>query len=472
MYDLFKVIYDFFKELVIEAIFYVAPAVKTFLSSHYSYHHISLRNILPRLFPNLFLFASGFSLALFYHWLINLTPEESGFWWKDFFVSVALIVPVYCFIRSKSRACLRRSARAELHRKTMNKFYQRCREASRGVFFNVQIDMEQWFYPFAQVHLAVHSAAAQNKQLTMTSLNNSAFSNLSVEHRHNWLRPFRRVIFAPVKSDELHEDLKRKHRRYWNLIPFGRIHRLMACPLAIVPLEVLAQLIRDNAEVFAEDITNNDFDNDAVDKYKTQRADLGLKDINKTAFGIDTKTVRLLKRYNKKYRDKGMRSLKTKLKGMQKQASGKIDSSIDFAVLYFDDGHPEIWQAERDKWGKWVYFKLSPESLKEVAAKHQFQISWLTNRKSLANKENMTNLDNARLHVVTQRMKQFSYAVESLVFAPANKNEDIPKKQRLAPDPVTDLEGKVEFKETKSATVVKERYSAEHFCPQEESEDE
>ena len=302
--------------------------------------------------------------------------------------------------------------------KSRSLFLGRCEKASRGVFFNVQIDMEEWFHPFAQVHLALQDAASRYIQLgvaselvrtrgvvTKASVHNHRASTSECPGDVNdialqqWLMPFSRVLFLPRTKAELFQNLQREDGSYRNLFPFVDIHQMMACPLAVVCTEQLKHdIVIENRDGLFSDPRVGEL------------------------LGLGDETVKQLKLNDPANTHAGLKELSKALEGLADIPDGKLVPTCDFALLYFarggeeKQGEIEIWQAARNTNGRWEYFELSEQSIENLVCKRDFEVSWLQDIEKIRRDGKLTDGEQGYLNDLRETIVKFGQLVEKSVF--------------------------------------------------------
>lgn len=127
---------------------------------------------------------------------------------------------------------------------TQIRFFNRCKEVTKGAFFNVKLEWSKWLDSSTISHLSSQSATTRLKQIEAIYLNNGS--------RQQYLgTPFKRIFFLSGKDVEdggLNYDEVRVLKEY---------HLSMACPIAFVSAKVLWRLLLVCRE--CEDVSNELF---------------------------------------------------------------------------------------------------------------------------------------------------------------------------------------------------------------------
>lgn len=135
---------------------------------------------------------------------------------------------------------------ADLNFKSLQRYYDSCKNYDSGTFFNVQISSDEWFEPNLQLHLAIQESMADRIRWSYNPL-------IEMKDVDNYM-PFKRVSFIAKTRDELIKDFQNGEASARHLCTLMHIHNLMACPLAIVTVDRFADIISKNKGFF---INNN-----------------------------------------------------------------------------------------------------------------------------------------------------------------------------------------------------------------------
>lgn len=137
---------------------------------------------------------------------------------------------------------------ANLDFSSLESFYHSCKVAHSGTFYNVQISSDEWFAPNVQIHLAVQEGMAQHIRWR------SRLPKNIISDRH---MPFKRISFLANTRNQLIDNFEHAKDSAKNLCALMHIHNLMACPLAIVTVDDLAEIIINEYEFFSANIVEH-----------------------------------------------------------------------------------------------------------------------------------------------------------------------------------------------------------------------
>lgn len=275
---------------------------------------------------------------------------------------------------------------ADLDFPSLEAFYHSCKVANSGTFFNVQISSDEWFAPNLQIHLAIQEGMAQCIRWT-TDLPASG-GVISDSHM-----PFRRVSFVANTRNELIADFELAKPSAKHLCALMHIHNLMACPLAIVTVDDLAQIIVSNFDFFSSA---------AVEK----------------VIGIPNSIVQIANpanRNNAGWFFELRKKLQNLIKYQASDTPGVVEPSMDFAIFRYQkngDSRSSIWGGKVASDGAIVYFEI-PNEYDMKKTKFPPELDGIT-FKSYASPS-----DNYRI------LQDFSNIVEGHVFVDRNNPSEI-----------------------------------------------
>ncbi len=223
----------------------------------------------------------------------------------------------------------------EIHPPAFKQFLDKCQSAKTGIFINIQVDLKEWFDPWAQVHLALQDSACRCIQL-------AALHATPPKTDDTFWMPFRRVLFVPEDWPVLRKNITNTSKPESNLVPLMDIHSCMASPLAIVAADRFLESILQQEPDFFRNVDND----------KT----IGLRaDVMQQLSSNKTRAKELLR---------------AELEAMAMER-GRIVPTIDCAVLYFDassnqgqvaqNSLPQVWQAAPDTDGTLYYYQITDE---------------------------------------------------------------------------------------------------------------
>lgn len=213
--------------------------------------------------------------------------------------------------------------------KTMRHLLDTCENSREAVFFNVQMDLAEWFDPNMQIHLAMQDSASRFEQLEILLNKVSVVSERKIwskrkipRLRKHFGTPSSRVMFVPQEENELKREVTDAQSPYSKLLPLSLIHLFIGCPLVIVTIDRFSDIVKkeENRDFFG----NKEF-----------TTILGLPfDLGSEKMGHDERCKELKGAFSR-----------------MKIEVGKITPNIDFAV--FLDKRGEIG----DVWGGSVELK-------------------------------------------------------------------------------------------------------------------
>jgi hypothetical protein len=222
-------------------------------------------------------------------------------------------------------------ALAGVYLPSLRQFYDECWRADNGTFFNVLIDMKEWFKPKLQIHLAVQDGMTHSMRLaTMGAclLRRSKGKCASGMKGPLGMR-FRRILFFPKTRMELLNDFVNATPAGRNLCSLMHIHNLIACPLAIVPVDDFAESIMPAAQSF--------FENGDVARVLGLPIEMGYADPRNPT--------------------QSYKPLRQHLKAQMNMADGEVKPSIDFAVFKINS-MKRIWFGAVAKDQALIYYPL------------------------------------------------------------------------------------------------------------------
>lgn len=166
---------------------------------------------------------------------------------------------VQAYIGNIDRAeVLSSNNRIKLNLQSANRFYENVVEMNRGIFFNIQIDLKQWFSPELQIHLAIQDSIKNSIQLEeymfdcVRSVEHPVHNRIYNKcHSHIPKKVFSRVLFLKETKHELNQAIAIYDDKTRNLVSFIQIQNLMSCPLAIVTIDQLLRIFKDNIDIIA-----------------------------------------------------------------------------------------------------------------------------------------------------------------------------------------------------------------------------
>lgn len=269
---------------------------------------------------------------------------------------------------------------ADLDFPTLTPFFESCKKAEFGTFYNVQVTSDEWFAPNMQIHLAVQEGIAQ---CIRWDLDSPKKNGISQKHM-----PFRRVSFIASTRHQLESEFENARISAKHLCALMHIHNLMSCPFAIITVDELAKIIAENYVFFSNE--------------KTARV-LGIK----TSIVKDEESLKTEKSF--------MSFTKKLLKVIEIQANdvcGRVDPSMDFAIFHhrgIDDIAKYIWFGKVASDGALAYFQLPFKHGSGVDYDSHPEIEGIKFNTEATNKE------------IYECLTQFSEIVEKYVF-----NDDVP----------------------------------------------
>lgn len=231
-------------------------------------------------------------------------------------------------------------------------------EMNRGVFFNVQIDLKEWFSPELQIHLALQESLRHSIQLEkkMFDCISSGINHINKEyfekcHNHVPKKIFSRVFFLEQTKDELDVLFRHLDIRARNLASFIKIQNMMSCPVAVVTIDQLIEILIENLEILLD--TNPNFP-----------IALGLPDdmVNNLKQLISHSDKVLLKYINELRKNDWF----TK----QKITNGKINPNMDFAIFSKNFKTPceweTVWAATKTIDSELAYYPIENKPIKSL----------------------------------------------------------------------------------------------------------
>ena len=236
--------------------------------------------------------------------------------------------------------------------KTMRCLLETCEKYNEAIFFDIQMDVDEWFNPNMQIHLAMQDSVSKFEQLSELSrkidLNceKKIFSKRDIPKLYNYFgTPSSRIMFIPIDEDSLKKEVNDTASPYYQLVEFAVIHLLMSTPLAIITLDRFVDIIRDEK--------NHHF---------FGRADF-CKALNLPHEIIDSEKISF---------EEACDDLKDALMKMKIQA-GKIKPSIDFAAFYNKSGKvKDIWGGSVERDFQVVYYPITDDIVSKTKRKNIF----------------------------------------------------------------------------------------------------
>ena len=135
--------------------------------------------------------------------------------------------------------------------KTMRHLLDTCENSHEAVFFNVQMDLAEWFDPNMQIHLAMQDSASRFEQLKILLKKVGVVSERKIwskrkipRLRKHFGTPSSRVMFVPQEENELKREVTDAQSPYSKLLPLSLIHLFIGCPLVIVTIDRFSDIVK------------------------------------------------------------------------------------------------------------------------------------------------------------------------------------------------------------------------------------
>ena len=201
--------------------------------------------------------------------------------------------------------------------KSVHDFLEASRSAKSGIFFNVNVSMEEWFQQNLQLHLAIQDSLTLSNRVHWLSEKSKIKTEKKTIESSATFMPFRRIMFSPKTRSELLDSLNDGQNEGKHLAAFIMLHVLMGCRLGLVTVDQLCIIIKKNAEFFKNILTEK-------------------------ALGIPAEICDLLTE-QKVNISEVQSKLARSLKSMESSSAGEIKPSPDFALFEIAEKQNIVW---------------------------------------------------------------------------------------------------------------------------------
>ncbi|MCJ7447734.1 MAG: hypothetical protein MUO72_08575 [Bacteroidales bacterium] len=220
-----------------------------------------------------------------------------------------------------------------INKESAKKFFDSTVNAELCVFFDTKNNIQEWFDPKLQFHLAIQKSIEQSRNyLHILRCHKMEFENsISTCRLNPPKRMHLRVIFLPITKDELIPLIKSNGHQQKSLANLILLHVINSIPLALLTIESFADIIKRNKEFFY---------------FPEKTKPIGMQKISE-AF-LSKKNL--------------MIQIKEYLKSNAREA-------IDFMMyrLEADSVFTDLWGGKINEYNEIEYFKYEDTSLKERA---------------------------------------------------------------------------------------------------------